>query len=196
MTIISNLPAADLTTTTNLVLPVVDISTGVPGSTKKITVEELVILGTGFNGSVGYTGSAGIDGIQGYTGSNGAYAAMGFVGSKGDAGGYTGSKGNIGFVGSKGDAGFYGSVGFTGSSGTGFTGYTGSASTNRGYTGSSGLGYTGSKSAGYIGSSGASGAYIPANAADWASPRPATVQSALDRMAALLKTLNSNTAIP
>ena len=60
----------------------------------------------------------------------------GFTGSKGDAGGYTGSRGDIGFTGSKGDAG-----GYTGSAGT--NGYTGSA----GFTGSIGnIGYTGSGS--------------------------------------------------
>jgi hypothetical protein len=38
--------------------------------------------------------------------------------------------------------------------------------------------------------------YTPATSTNWADPAPTTVQQALDRMAALLFTLNSNTAIP
>jgi hypothetical protein len=38
--------------------------------------------------------------------------------------------------------------------------------------------------------------YTPGNVAKWAIPRPTTIQQSLDRMAALLYTLNGNTAIP
>lgn len=38
--------------------------------------------------------------------------------------------------------------------------------------------------------------YTPGTSANWAAPAPKTVQQALDRMAALLKTLNSNNPIP
>ncbi|MEK6833844.1 MAG: hypothetical protein AABY32_07410, partial [Nanoarchaeota archaeon] len=39
-------------------------------------------------------------------------------------------------------------------------------------------------------------AYVPGASASWASPAPTTAQQALDRMAALLKTLNGGVAIP
>lgn len=39
-------------------------------------------------------------------------------------------------------------------------------------------------------------AYTPADGTKWADPDPTTIQGALDRMAALLYTLNSNTPIP
>jgi len=83
---------------------------------------------TGYNGSRGYTGSAGIGyagsrGNQGYTGSG----ASGYTGSAGI--GYAGSRGNQGYTGS-------GASGYTGSAGTSYTGSRG----NQGYTGSAGGG--------------------------------------------------------
>ena len=39
-------------------------------------------------------------------------------------------------------------------------------------------------------------AYSPSPTGNWASTPPATIAAALDRMATLVKSLNSNTAIP
>lgn len=39
-------------------------------------------------------------------------------------------------------------------------------------------------------------AYTPGDSSKWASPAPTTTQQALDRMASLLYTLNTSTAIP
>lgn len=76
------------------------------------------LIGQGYWGSIGYTGSG-----SGYTGSAGS--------------GYTGSAGELGYTGSGGGGG----GGYTGS-----LGYTGSASTVAGYYGSKGTtGYTGSR---------------------------------------------------
>lgn len=97
---------------------------------------------------------------SGYTGSRGD---SGFVGSQGPAGGYTGSRGDAGYVGSQGDTG---TLGYTGSQGTGYTGSQGlpGEAAAVGYTGSEGAdgaqGYTGSKGfTGFVGSQGLPGAY-------------------------------------
>jgi len=50
--------------------------------------------------------------------------------------------------------------------------------------------------AGPTGPTGPGGSYTPATASDWAGTAPSTVSSALDRMASLLYTLNSNQPIP
>jgi hypothetical protein len=47
-----------------------------------------------------------------------------------------------------------------------------------------------------VGNDGSLSKYYPSAPSKWASPAPTSVQNALDRMATLLYTLNSNTAIP
>lgn len=83
--------------------------------------------GTGYSGSIGFTGSAGTTGYTGSVGDTGSIGTTGFTGSIGTTG-YTGS---IGFTGSEGSQG---TTGFTGSEGTGFAGSQGTT----GYTGSAG----------------------------------------------------------
>ena len=87
-----------------------------------------------------------------------------------------------------------GNVGPTGATGvTGPTGYTGNTG-DTGYTGNTGdTGYTGN-----TGDTGPAGAnsYTPSNSGNWDNPAPTTITGALDRMASLLYTLNSNGVIP
>lgn len=92
---------------------------------------------------------------------------------KRDLKGYSGSRGYIGSLGFTGSQGAYDAIGFTGS-----IGYAGS----KGYDGS--RGFTGS-----------SASYTPAVSAQWASPAPTNVQTAIDRIAARIYTL-SGTSIP
>jgi hypothetical protein len=108
---------------------------------------------------------------------------------KRDLKGYSGSRGYIGSLGFTGSQGAYDAIGFTGSIGyAGSKGYDGS----RGFVGSqsTATGYSGSR--GYTGSAG----YTPATPSQWASPAPTDVQTAIDRIAARIYTLTSNTAIP
>ena len=106
MPLIQNLPTLTTSTTTNIVLPVVDLNTN-PGITKNITLDNLVSLARGQQGTQGVRG---LQGLQGFTGS----AGVGYIGSASTATGYTGSRGSTG------------TIGYTGSIGTGTIGYTGS----------------------------------------------------------------------
>jgi hypothetical protein len=95
MTRITDLTTANTATITDLIVPVVNISSSTTGITEKLSVSQLVELSLGAQGitgymgsrgSVGYTGSAGAGGIAGstgYTGSSGAAAAIGYSGSTG-----------------------------------------------------------------------------------------------------------------
>jgi hypothetical protein len=90
------------------------------------------IVGAGYTGSAGSTGTQGNAGFTGSIGSTGTQGSIGYTGSAGS----TGTQGNVGFTGSVGFTGYSGSLGYTGSAGAG---YTGSASTATGYTGSRGI---------------------------------------------------------
>ena len=140
---------------------------------------EVVEINSGWQGPIGYTGSAGIqgekgqDGIQGPIGYTGSAGNIGYTGSQGPIGltGYTGSQGisgtagPTGYTGSKGDTGLQGIIGYTGSAGSqglqGVIGYTGSAGSQGsiGYTGSQGdTGLQGEQGPqGYTGSAGIDG---------------------------------------
>ena len=90
--------------------------------------------GVGFQGSVGFFGSRGLTGYFGSRGEDGFQGSVGFDGSAGHQGsagfrgftGFGGSVGDIGYQGSAGVDGSRGLVGYTGSLGPGITGYTGS----------------------------------------------------------------------
>ena len=145
-----------------------DISS-IPGSSTYATLSG-ISSGTGYVGSVGYTGSASI--IPGYVGSVGytgsASIIPGYVGSVG----YTGSASTI-----QGATGYVGSSGYAGTIALGYS-YIGSAGTRARITNSGTasaaifdfilpLGYTGSASTiqgaiGYVGSVGYTGSALPA----------------------------------
>jgi hypothetical protein len=109
----------------------------------------------GYTGSLGYTGSIGFTGSQstiaGYTGS------IGYTGSDGTGIHVSDTPPPVPFLNQiwadTTENVSYGPIGFTGSQGP--IGYTGSRSTVVGYTGS--LGYTGSQGSGFTGSAGYTG---------------------------------------
>ena len=152
----------------------------------------------GTQGQVGYTGSAGI----GYTGSHGISGASG-------AQGYTGSQGSIGATGPTGANGAIGATGATGPQGP-----TGQVNANVVFDGggantvfSSSITIDGggatdiaSESETYaIAAVALTGdyndlvntEYVPQNLSNWAGVAPSTVYEAIDRLAALVKTLNN-----
>jgi hypothetical protein len=111
MTQIVNLPTLTTSTTTNIVIPVADLNTN-PGTSKKITLQNLVSLAVGPQGTQGVPG---LQGPLGYTGSRG----IGYVGSASTSSGYNGSRGYTGSPGFYGSRGYNGSIGYVGSPGPG-----------------------------------------------------------------------------
>lgn len=92
MTRITDLTTANTATITDLIVPVVNISSSTTGVTEKLSVAQLVELSSGpqgitgyigSRGSMGYAGSVGTAGSTGYIGSAGASAAIGYSGSTG-----------------------------------------------------------------------------------------------------------------
>jgi len=139
MSTISNLGYINSVTTATIFPAVdVDINTGIPGKTVKITAQDLgnFVAGTIRVGAVGATGSLGATGPKGATGA-GATGATGVQGTTGTTGpqgatgpkGATGQQGNLGSTGATGygDQGSTGATGFRGAPGaTGSTGPQGS----------------------------------------------------------------------
>lgn len=172
MTTINNLPPLE-TLSKDLIFPAVDNSTS-PGTTVKVSLDQLVALSAGprgypgvpgpqgpsgprgaagidstVSGFSGYSGNAGNNGSSGYSGQNGVSGASGYSGKNGP----TGSSGTSGFSGVIGLSGVSGFSGYSGRSGrAGPVGLAGQSG-NSGFSGFSG--YSGRS--GFPGASGFSG---------------------------------------
>ena len=91
MTQVTNLPTLTTSTTTNIVIPVIDLSTK-PGRAKQITLDNLSRLSVGPLGPQGFVGSRG---QTGFIGSLGYSGSLGYVGSRGNDGTSFNVKGNV-----------------------------------------------------------------------------------------------------
>jgi hypothetical protein len=141
---------------------------------------------TGLNGLEGATGATGLNGLDGATGATGPAGADSTVPGATGPEGATGATGLTGTIGATGETGAAGDIGATGA--TGPAGPAGADSTVPGATGPEGA-------TGATGPQGATGpdSYVPSTPADWNGTPPTTMTEAIDRLAALVKTLNSGT---